>query len=87
MVAWVAVEGPVVEEVVPEEAAAPEEAVGVVPTEAWVAVTETGSAPTRHVATTTFRGVYSATGVQPHVMVVLVGLEVPTMDHQACEVA
>lgn len=86
MVAWVAVEGPVVEGEVPEEAAALEEVVGVVPIMAWVAATETGSAPTRHVATTTFPGVFSATGVQHHVMV-RVGREVPTMGRQACEVA
>lgn len=48
MVAWVAVEGPVVDEVAPEAAeAVVEEAVEVVLIVAWVAVTETGNAPTR----------------------------------------
>lgn len=87
MVAWVVAEAPVVEEVVPEEEeVAAEVAVEVVLMGAWVDVMETGSAPTRHVATTTFRGVFSATGVQPHVTVALVAREVPIMDHQACEV-
>lgn len=87
VVAWVVAEAPVVEEVdLEEEEAAAEVAVEVVLMGAWVDVMETGSAPTRRVATTTFRGVFSATGVQPHVTVALVGQEVPIMDHQACEV-
>lgn len=88
VVAWVVAEAPVVEEVdlEEEEAAAAEVAVEVVLMGAWVDVMETGSAPTRRVATTTFHGVFSATGVQPHVTVALVGQEVPIMDHQACEV-
>lgn len=87
VVAWVAVEGPGVDEVAPEAAeAVVEEAVEVVLIVAWVAVTETGNAPTRHVATTTFHGVFSVTDVQPHAMV-LAGLEVPIMGHQGCGVA
>lgn len=87
MVEWVAVEGPVGDEAAPEAAeAVVEEVVEVVLIVEWAAVTETGNAQTRHVATTIFHGVFSATDVQPHAMV-LAGLEVPIMGHQECGVA
>lgn len=87
VVEWVAVEGPGVDEVAPEAAeAVVEEAVEVVLIVEWAAVMETGNARTRHVATTIFPGVFSATDVQPHAMA-LAGLEVPIMGHQECGVA
>lgn len=52
-------------------------AVAVDPTVAWAAATVTGSAPTRHVGTTTSRGGCSATAAQ-RLVTVRVALVVPT---------
>lgn len=80
--AWVVVEDPVVVEVALGAVEVVEEALK----GAWVAAMETGSAPTRHVATTTSHGEYSATGAQHRVTVRVDRVDLIT-GHLECEVA
>lgn len=83
MEAWVVVEDLVGVEVALGVVEVVEEAL----TEAWVAVMETGSAPTRHVETTTSHGGYSATGVQHHATVQVDRVDLIMGGRLECEVA